>query len=76
MSDSLMSPWIVACQASLSMGFFRTNARVGCHFLLQGIFLTKNWTHVSCFAGKFFIPEPLGKPFCFALFSVKFWLNS
>ena len=28
--------WIVAHQASLSMGFSRQNIRVGCHFLLQG----------------------------------------
>ena len=31
-----MTLWIVAHQASLSMGFSRQNIRVGCHFLLQG----------------------------------------
>ena len=33
-------PWTIACQAPLSMGFSRQNTRVGCHALLQGIFLT------------------------------------
>ena len=37
------------------------NTGVGCHFLLQGIFLT----HVSCvsyIAGRVFTTEPPGKP--------------
>ena len=33
--------WTIACQASLSMGFFRKNTGVGCHFFLQGIFPTQ-----------------------------------
>ena len=33
--------WTVAHQASLSVGFSRKNARVGCHPLLQGIFPTQ-----------------------------------
>ena len=32
------------------------------HFLLQGIFLTQGWIHVSCIAGRFLTSEPLGKP--------------
>ena len=32
-------PWTVACQAPLSMESLDKNAGVGCHFLLQGIFL-------------------------------------
>ena len=38
--------WTIACQAPLSMGFSRQGCwRIGCHFLLQGIFLTLglNW---------------------------------
>ena len=35
------TPRTVAHQASLSVGFFRQNTGVGCHFLLQGIFLTQ-----------------------------------
>ena len=39
-SDSA-TPWTVACQAPLSMGFSRQDTGVGCHFLLQGIFPTQ-----------------------------------
>ena len=35
------TPWTVACQAPLSMGFSRQEYQVGCHALLQGIFLTQ-----------------------------------
>ena len=36
-----MTPWTVACQAPLPMGFPRQEYwRVGSHYLLQGIFLT------------------------------------
>ena len=35
---------------------------VGGHFLLQGIFLTQDRTHVSCITGGFFTTEPPGKP--------------
>ena len=35
------TPWTVACQTPLSMGFPGKNSGVGCHFLLQGIFLTQ-----------------------------------
>ena len=38
---TLGTPWTVACQAPLSMEFLRKNTEVGCHFLLQGIFLTQ-----------------------------------
>ena len=38
---TLVTPWTVACQASLSMGFSSKNTGVGCHFLLQRIFLTQ-----------------------------------
>ena len=36
-----VSPWTVTHQAPLCMGFFRQNTGVGCHSLLQGIFLTQ-----------------------------------
>ena len=35
---TLLTPWAVACQPPLSMGFSRQETGVGCHFLLQGIF--------------------------------------
>ena len=41
MSDFLQPPWAVAHQAPLSMGFSRQEYGVGCHSLLQGIFLTQ-----------------------------------
>ena len=40
MSDSV-TPWTVAHQAPLSVGFPSKNTGVGCHFLLQGFFLTQ-----------------------------------
>ena len=36
-----VTPWTVTYQAPLSMGFPGKNTRVGCHFLLQGIFATQ-----------------------------------
>ena len=36
-----VTPWAVACQMSLSMGLSSKKTGVGCHFLLQGIFLTQ-----------------------------------
>ena len=39
--STLCNPWTVALQAPLSMGFSSKNTGVGCHFLLQGIFLTQ-----------------------------------
>jgi len=39
-------PWTVAHQASLSMGF--SQQEVGCHFLLQEIFLTQALNCLLC----------------------------
>ena len=36
-----VTPWTVAHQAPLSMGFPSKNTGVSCHFLLHGIFLTQ-----------------------------------
>ena len=36
-----VTPWTIACHASLSLGFPRQAYGVCCHFLLQGIFLTQ-----------------------------------
>ena len=56
--------WTVAHQAPLSTGFSR-QSRLGCHVLLQGIFLTQELNqglvqllHYS----EFFTAEPPGKP--------------
>ena len=40
-SDSFVTPWTVAHQAPLSMGFLRQANWSDCHFLLQGIFPTQ-----------------------------------
>ena len=37
----LMTPWTVAHQAPLSLEFSSQEYWMGCHFLLQGIFLTQ-----------------------------------
>ena len=37
--------WTVACQAPLSMDFPGRNTGVGCHFLLQGVFLIQGLLH-------------------------------
>ena len=51
-----LTPWTVAYQAPLSMGFSCKNTGVGSqpHFLLQEIFPTQDWTRVSYVAGRFF----------------------
>ena len=36
-----VTPWTVAYQAPLSMGFSRQQCGEDCHFLLQGIFLSQ-----------------------------------
>ena len=38
------------------------HAGVGYHFLLQGVFQTRDWTHVSYVAGGFLTPESPEKP--------------
>ena len=60
---TLCDLWTVAHQAPLSMGCPR---QVGCHFLLQGIFLTQGSSPhlVSCIAGGFFTTESPGKQIC------------
>ena len=41
--------WTIARQASLPMGYFRQDTRMGCHFLLQGIFPTQGSNpHLLC----------------------------
>ena len=54
--------------------FLGKNIGVGCHFLLQGIFLTQglNLSPVSpALAGRFFTTEPLGSPYAIYLLRSK-----
>ena len=49
MSSSLQLPWTVSCQAPLSIGSSSKNTGVGCHLLLQGVFLTQGSNpHLLC----------------------------
>ena len=54
------TPWTVAHQAPLSMRFSRQEYRNGCHFLLRGIFLTREPTSLAlpALAGRFFTSVP------------------
>ena len=65
MADSFETPWTVAHQFLCPWDFPGKNTIVGCHFLLQEIFPTQNWTWVSGTAGRFFTAEP---PVRFATF--------
>ena len=54
---TLVTPWSITCQTPLSMGFPSKNTGVGCHFLLQGMFLTQGLKpHLASLAlpGRFF----------------------
>ena len=63
LSDSLhVTPRTVAHQAPLFMGFPGKNPGVGCHFLLQGIFLPRDQTGISYTADRFLTAETTGKP--------------
>ena len=57
------SPWTT--KAPQSMDFSGKNTGAGCHFLLQGIFLTQESTHICCshaLVGRLFATESPGKP--------------
>ena len=72
------TPWTVAHQTHLSMRFRDNNTGVGCHFLLQGIFLTQglnpcllcllHWQVYSSPLG------PTGSPICIHI-SPLFWVS-
>ena len=61
-----VAPWTVAHQTPLSVEFSSRNTGVGCHFLLQGIFLTQGSNpYLLCFLHwqSDSLPiAPLGKP--------------
>ena len=65
-SDSFETPWTVAHQASLSMGFLRRNLRRILEwvaiFFSRGPSWPRDWTHISCIADVSFTAEPPGKP--------------
>ena len=51
---TLVNTWTVACQNPFPGDSPRKNTGVGCQFLLWEIFQPRNWTWVSCIAGRFF----------------------
>ena len=61
-SDSFATPWTVACQASLSMGFSRQEHWSGLPFLFPGDLLHSGFELSSpVLAGGFFTTEPPGR---------------
>ena len=63
MSDSLVTPWTVAHQAPLSMGFPRQEYWSGLPFLFPGDL--PNPGIEPALAGRFFTTEPSGKPWTY-----------
>ena len=63
------TPWTVARQTPLSVGFSRQQEWSGCHLLLQGLFPTRGSNpyllHLLLLASGFFTTAPPGKPIPF-----------
>ena len=70
MSDSFASPWTLAQQARLSMGFSRQEYWSGCYFLLQKNFLTQLWNPSLPLSGRQFLSH---WALCETLLSVYWW---
>ena len=72
-----MTPWTVACQAPLSMGFPRQEYWSELPFSSPGYLPKPGIKPVSplspSLAGRFFIVEPLGKPNLKLIISLKSW---
>ena len=66
MSDSFATPWTVAYQAPLSMGFLKQEYWSGLPFPSPGDLpdpgIEPTFPAASALAGGFFTPEPPGKP--------------
>ena len=73
MSNSFATLWTVARQAHLSWDFPGKNTEVGCHFLLQGIFLTQGLNPHPLHWQMVFSTEPSGKPQSNGLKQVRVW---
>ena len=69
MSNSLVTPWTVARQAPLSVGFPREEYWNGLPFPFPGDLLDPGIkTAFPALAGIFFTTEPPGKPVCMYMF--------
>ena len=76
MSNSFAIPWTVAARLLCPWDFPGKNARMDCHFLLQGIFPT--YVASPALAGGFFTTEPIGKPKegeCWRTDAFKLWYS-
>jgi len=63
MPDSFATPWVVALQAPLSMGYSRQEDWSGLPFPSPGDLPDPGIKPISpALAGRFFTAEPLGKP--------------
>ena len=63
MSDSFVTPWTIAFQAPLSMGFFRQENWSVLLFPSPDDLPNLEISFFSCIAGRFLTTEPPGKPF-------------
>ena len=62
-SDSFVTPWTIACQAPLSMGFPRQEYQSRLPFPSAGdLPQPRDWTRIFCIAGGFFTTELPGRP--------------
>ena len=61
-SDSFATPWTIACQAPLTVGFSRQEYWSGLPFPSPGVLLDPGIKHTSALAGRFFTAELPGKP--------------
>ena len=62
MSDSFVTPYTIAPQAPLSVGFSRQEYWSGLPFPSPGDLPDPGIEPVSCIAGGFFTAEPPGRP--------------
>ena len=74
---TLATPWTVAHQVPLSMGFSRQEYWSGLPFPTPGdLPEPTHWTHISYIAGRLFMTQPSGKSHCSSISLVKSALNT
>ena len=76
---TLVIPWVVTCQAPLSMKFFQQEYWSGLSFPSledhpDPEIKPESWTQVSCTAGRFSTVEPPAKPLEFSVLPLIFFL--
>ena len=62
MTESYLVHSVHSVEVKKPRDFPGKNTGLGCHFLLQGVFLTEELNPSLCLAGRFFTIEPPGKP--------------